>query len=704
MSRSLADFATVHDRPAEAVNVADVARALVRGWRWIALPAAVAFAASVAFVLLVTPRYTAETKLLLESRDSFYTRPSQDRSSEQGQLIDEQAVASQVQVVMSRDLAREAIRRLGLVGNPEFDPLVDGVGPLRRLLMLFGVRSALDRAPEDRVLESYYERLLVYPQGKSRIITIEFRSRDPELAARAANTVAELYLELQEAAKKDMARTASTWLGGNIETLRERVAEAEAKVEAFRSRTGLLLGTNNATLTTQQLSELSGQLAQARTAQADADAKARMIRDLIKSGRTFEIPDVANNELIRRLTEQRVGLRAQIAFESRTLLSEHPRMKELSAQLSDLEAQIRGAAERTVRTLENDARITGARVETLQAAIEAQKKVASGANESEVQLRALEREARAHRDQLEAYLARYREATARDVANAMPPDARIVSRAVVPHKPSFPKRLPIVVLFTLAAAVTGAGALVARELMSERAAPVLASTPLAYAAPERPADTAASFPEALPVEEPVLSDERYDFDALIERLTSPDVHGRRRRILVTSLAGPENACDVARGLGHAVARHGRAVVLSFDAGEADLAEELGLTDLVAGEAGFAEVIEREPGSRLHRVPLGTIDAALLLQEPHGLDLALEAFDQSYDWVIALLQRPSADALLALAAARCDAVVVASEAEPTDEALVRLYDAAKSAGARDVVVVREREVAAAPVQGSELVAA
>src|SRR4051794_5924162 len=361
MSHSLDAFssASFHEPQPEAVNLAQVARAMTRGWKWVLWPALIAFALSAAFVVLVTPRYTAETKLLLESRDSFYTRPSQDRAMEQVQLIDAQAVASQVQVVMSRDLAREAIKRLKLVGNPEFDPLVGGVGPLKRLLMLFGGSSDLERAPEDRVLENYYDRLLVYPQGKSRIVTIEFRSKDPDLAARAANTIAELYLELQEAAKKDTARTASTWLGANIEALRGRVAQAEAKVEEYRARSGLLLGSNNNTITSQQLSELSAQLAQARSAHAYAQAKAQLIRDLIKSGRTSEIPDVANNELVRRLTEQRVTLRAQLAFESRTLLPEHPRMKELTAQLADLDGQIRSASERTVRTLENDARIAG---------------------------------------------------------------------------------------------------------------------------------------------------------------------------------------------------------------------------------------------------------------------------------------------------------------------------------------------------------
>ncbi len=44
---------------------------------------------------------------------------------------------------------------------------------------------------------------------------------------------------------------------------------------------------------------------------------------MIRNGRVFEITEVSNNELVRRLIEQRVTLRGQLALESRTLLSGH---------------------------------------------------------------------------------------------------------------------------------------------------------------------------------------------------------------------------------------------------------------------------------------------------------------------------------------------------------------------------------------------
>ncbi|PIK69142.1 GumC family protein [Methylobacterium frigidaeris] len=455
-------------RSEDGLTLGDVGRLLRRRWLVILLPTVVAFGLAVTFVQVVTPRYTAEAKLLLESRDSALTRLQQDRG-ELPQPIDEQAVASQVQVVMSRDIAREAIKSLGLVGNAEFDPMVNGVGGLQQVLVMLGLaQNPLDREPVDRVMEKYFERLLVYPAGKSRILTIEFRSKDPELAAKAANTISDLYLSSLAAAKVDTARYASTWLGTNIETLRSRVAEAEAKVEAFRARNGLIGsgGTTNQPLAAQQLAEISTQLTQARAAQADAGAKAKLIREMLKDGRGFEIPDVANNELIRRLVEQRIGLRAQLALEARTLLPQHPRMKELRAQLEGLETQIRAAADRAVRTLENDARIAGSRVESLQAAVDAQRSIVAKANGDEVELRALEREAKAQREQLESYLGRFREAAARDAASAAPADARVVSRAVVPDLPSFPKKLPIVIFATVIALLFAIGSVVAKALLA----------------------------------------------------------------------------------------------------------------------------------------------------------------------------------------------------------------------------------------------
>ena len=139
--------------------------------------------------------------------------------------------------------------------------------------------------------------------------------------------------------------------------MRQKVEEAEAKVEDFRAKANLLVGTNNTTLSAQPLGDVNAQLAAARAQKADAEAKAKMIRDMLRSGQPIESSDILNSELIRRLAEQRVTLRAQLAEQSSTLLDDHPRIIELKAQIADLDNQIRAEAETIARSFENDAKL-----------------------------------------------------------------------------------------------------------------------------------------------------------------------------------------------------------------------------------------------------------------------------------------------------------------------------------------------------------
>src|SRR5579885_3420735 len=68
--------------------------------------------AGAAFVVVnaITPRFRSESRLLLESRENVFLRADADKALDRT-TIDEQAVTSQTQVVLSRDLAREVIKK-----------------------------------------------------------------------------------------------------------------------------------------------------------------------------------------------------------------------------------------------------------------------------------------------------------------------------------------------------------------------------------------------------------------------------------------------------------------------------------------------------------------------------------------------------------------------------------------------------------------
>ncbi len=376
--------------------------ALRRKKNWILIPTAIAFVLSMTAVNLVSPRYKAEARILIDGRENVFLRPNGERTEERTTL-DPEAVASQVQLLLSRDLARDIIKKNKLAERPEFDPVLQGLSPLKSVLALFGIgRDPTSMTLEERVLDAYFDRLTAYSVDKSRVIVIEFQSHDSELATQVANSIAEGYLVLQQNARQEQAKSAGQWLSGEIDNLRKKVADAEQRTEDFRSKSSLFVGTNNTTLSNQQMGELNTQLNNARALKSDAESKSRLIKEMLQSGKPIEATEVVNSELIRRLSEQRVTLRGQLAEQSSTLLDAHPRIKELKAQLSDLDRQIRDEASKVSRSLENDSRIANGRVEGLSASLEQLKKQATSTNGQDVQLRALERESKAQRDLLES--------------------------------------------------------------------------------------------------------------------------------------------------------------------------------------------------------------------------------------------------------------------------------------------------------------
>jgi polysaccharide biosynthesis transport protein len=705
------------------IDLRALGEAIARKRRWIILPTLLALALSVAAVNLITPRYKSEARILIEGRENVFLRPSGERNEERP-AVDAEAVTSQVQLVLSRDLAREIIKKNKLAELPEFDPVLHGLSPLKSLLALFGIgRDPFSMTPEERVLDAYFDRLTAYAVDKSRVIVVEFQSQDPDLATRVANSIADGYLVLQQNTRREQAKSASQWLSGEIDNLRQKVADAEAKVEDFRSKSSLFVGTNNTTLSNQQLGEFNTQLNNARALKSDAEAKARLIREMLQSGKPIEASEVLNSELIRRLSEQRVTLRAQLAEQSSTLLDNHPRIKELRAQLTDLDQQIRDEAAKLSRSLENDARIAGGRLESLTASLDQLKKQASSTNGQDVQLRALEREAKAQRDLLESYLAKYREANTRETIEAAPSDGRIISRGIVSNTPAYPKKLPIVLIATLATLLLSAGLVVTGELLrmtapramaalgaampvaAPAAAPEIVAAPKAAPAPPSlieptlPVLEEASPPLSPPVSEALeeTAEDLSEIDQLAEKLRRAGAAAHKITLLGT--AGGEAITLTALTLARRLALQARVVVVDLDASSPAMMQAVsvdpvapGIAELMKGEASFSQVITRDRRSRVHLVSAGRPGFDRSLLQSLRLALAIDALLRVYDHVL-LNAGLASDLPAELLTTKARAIVV-PDAAMDEDARRTMCEQLKAVGFSEVTMLSE------PVQPSD----
>lgn len=665
------------------VDLAQLFGSLLRNWLRILVVAVVVAAGAFLLMSMATPLYRAETRILIESRESVYTRPSTGNADADRPLLDEEGIASQVEVISSADILRDVARKLDLASLEEFG----GTGQrstLGNLLVLVGLRSDASQAPtEERVLQAMNEKLVVYRVERSRVIVVQFSSEDPKLAAAVPNAIADAYIAVQEAAKRASNSEATDWLEPEIADLRQRVREAEARVADYRATADLMVvGQGNSLLATQQLSELSTELSRVRANRSAAEGRASAIRAALDSGeRVDTVADVLNAPLVQRLRERQVQIEADLANLSASLLNNHPRIRALNAQLAETDQQLRQEVQKVLASLETEVSTAQAREQQLIADLNTLKAESARAGEDEVELRALEREATAQRALLESYLTRYREAASRADRNYLPADARIFSRATPPFKAYFPKPLPIMIAAFVATILVVAVVLMLRELFSGRAM--------------RPATGSFEPVEqvVMPVVEPELSDEaeaetaedvmdedapeevsaerpadELSIDAAADRLVAS---GAVRAIFVspegdeaaaTSVMVARSVCD--SGL--------RVLFLDLTASGAPSSSMLessrypGITNLLASEAQFADVIRGDLYSDCHVIPVGTADAEKAMRAADRLPIIMSSLTTAYDMVVVECGPTNAHGISRVV--DDGAEVLVSVIEPEDEAV------------------------------------
>ncbi|MEO9337195.1 exopolysaccharide transport family protein [Mesorhizobium sp. SB112] len=682
------------------VDLGRLFSSLLRNWLRVVIVALIVTGLAFVLAWLATPLYKAETRLLIETRESVFTRPNIGTPGDQP-LLDEQGITSQVQLITSSDVLLEVARKLELSKRPEFDE-ASNMSIVSRALIVAGLKSDPMEIPsEERVLRKFREKLSVYNVERSRVIVIEFSSADPKLAADVPNAIADAFLAVSGEAKQQANSAATDWLEPEIADLTKRVKDAEAKVAAYRSQSDLLIGQNNSVLATQQLSEMSSELSRVRAARASTEATAQSVREALQAGGSLDsVPEVLASGLIQRLRERQVQLRAEIADLSTTLLGNHPRVRSLNSQLSDLNQQIRQEGEKVLRGLATEAQTAQLREGQLVADLNRLKTESGRAGEEEVELRALEREATAQRELLESYLARYREASSRNDRAYLPADARIFSRAVVPDQPFFPKIVPIVGAAFVASLLIMAIVTLLQELFSGRAMRPAGTAsfepvedvqmPERRVEEERPVEPAFVAREPLPEAPIALTETAPGLGEInIARAAEGIIASGATRALFISPGGDEAAATAVL-VAREIADTGLRVLLldltSSGAASRPMLESTvypGITNLLASEAQFSDVIYSDHYSDCHIIPVGTADAEQAMRAADRLPIIIASLITAYDVVV--IECGPADATSIKRLVGDDTAILVSVIEPHSEVIAAANDLRKN-GYEEITLV------------------
>jgi succinoglycan biosynthesis transport protein ExoP len=416
----------------------------------------VALVMAVLALAFLTPRFTGEVLILIESQENNMVSLE---SMVAGLSGDAESVQSEAYVLGSRALADRVIQRMNLENDREFNQAFSDPAAQRQ-------DGSVATAQEySKLLDLFQERLEVVPQDNSRVIAVRFSSENPGKAADIANTLADEYIQSRLESKFEITQRANSWLTKRIDGLRDKLAEDEAKIESMRQQYGLLEG-NGYTLATQQLVELNTQLIMARTAHAEANARLQQTLRLVDTaGGVGSASEVLDSPLIQRLREQESEVERRVAELSSELGELHPRMVQLRAEALDLQTRIKAEVNKIVTGLQNQVDIARARERSLQRSLNESKSDVAEGNQNKIKLQALQREADAARSLLDTMLAREKETMYQQDMGFQQPDVDVFSPATIPAHASFPSRAVVLGLALIGSLFLGLLTILILELL-----------------------------------------------------------------------------------------------------------------------------------------------------------------------------------------------------------------------------------------------
>lgn len=605
--------------------------AVLRRWLRIALVTIGLLAITFVILMFMPKLYESTANILVEPRQNAFTRATNDVLPSGG-IADEIAVASQIELIKSRDTLLAVIDAENLRDEPEFNG--SRTSPIGVIFSLLG-SSSTNQGLDERVLKKVSNRLKVVQERDSRIISIDFRSEDPVLAARIANAIANTHVARRSDLNLTDAADATAWLAAEIEKLRARVTEAEAKVAAYRVDNDLFAGANDVTLLDQQLSDISAQITATQERGSTARSRAVLIRGLLDAGQPIEgVSDVRQSVIVQRLSEEKANLQGDRAQRLATLLPDHPDILALTAQIAEVDKQILVEGRKVAEALEAEAKIEGNLETSLRDELTRLKIDVSTATTDTVALTELEREATAQRELLETYLLRFRDASSRTQAGSAPPDVRVVSMAAPANIPASPKTALILAAVFIVSIMLQLGQILFAELISGRA--LIEGQQTRQRAPEPQVYREQPAPEAYIEDEPDQEPPQYAqqvhraapqptqmvrppvpqpkprpiptpagnqrFDDLNE-ISAGLIRGQNQLVLVTSVDDLKAGRHLVESLTTDLVGSGRSVV-EVDAGSREVTQNPGISDLCADEADFGDVVHRGKRTDFALVPWG----------------------------------------------------------------------------------------------------
>jgi len=445
--------------PAHDAGVAEYLRILVKR-KWVIIVCLVSIFSVVAIASLKTTRvYQASGTIAINKPDT--TLNFQNSTTLSLDYYDPSELDTEVKILQSDLLAMQVIRELNLDRNPEIAG--QAPPPPSSSLDLAADPLQSDPARAAAMVGGFKGNLRVTLSPNTRIIEVQYRSPDPQMAASIVNTLMQTYIENNFKARFESTMQASDWLSKQLVDLQMKVETSQEKLVRYQKEHEIVGADEKQNITMEKLDELNKELTRAESERMDKEALWRLMESgdqdaIASSASSIEESDgggQSGSALLTNLRAKEADLKIQAA-ELRTQFGpSFPKLKELNNQLTEIDSQLQAELKKVVAKVKGQYTTALHREEMLHDALEKQKQEANKLNESAIEYTLLKRDVDTNRQLYEGLLQKLKEAGV--AAGLKSNNFRIVDIARPPTYPIEPN-IPRNLLFALALGLaTGVG-------------------------------------------------------------------------------------------------------------------------------------------------------------------------------------------------------------------------------------------------------
>jgi len=340
------------DRLEDTLHVRDFLRIILKR-KWTIL---IIFAMSALFSFVMTslapPVYRASTTIQIERyspRVFDYKEVSPIDPNDDNQDF----YQTNYELLKSRSLAERAVEEIGLKKSPL--AAADDKGALRPELKaapassiqeIFGrlrkgvTPAETDPAGDSALVAAFQSSLTVEPIRRSRLVRLHFDSTDPFFAAKAVNTLAQSFININLERRFEASSYAKTFLEEKLLQTKAKLEDSERELVRFSRELEIINIDEKQNTFSQNLQEYNGAVSKAEQDRIKAEVVFKQAQDSPDS-----LAIVRENRNIMLLKEAKSKLEAEYQDNLKVYKPAYPKMLQLQGQINETDQQIKGEIE-----------------------------------------------------------------------------------------------------------------------------------------------------------------------------------------------------------------------------------------------------------------------------------------------------------------------------------------------------------------------